>query len=156
MAGLNYQNFVPKRSALPPVYLNTRVYSMILLDNEADLRWRGRYNEDTALSLRFLKRGDCTILLNAFFGDKAQTQTMKGGNTEELYANTDNRREFAEALREQHPDVVRVVWKWNRWHHQVDYKPFRANRLKLRPGLVIPDGANNYGLALRDRAASKK
>ena len=153
MAGLNYQNFVPKRAPIPPIYINSRIYSMILLDNASSLRWRGRYNEDTDLSLRFLKQGDCTLLLNAFFGDKAGTQTMKGGNTEELYEKTDNRREFAEALREQHPDVVEVIWKWGRWHHQVDYRRFRGNRLKLRPGVVIPEGVNNYGLVLRDRAS---
>tara|TARA_R100001594_G_scaffold69023_1_gene103431 strand:+ start:1384 stop:2232 length:849 start_codon:yes stop_codon:yes gene_type:complete len=151
MAGLNYQNFVPKRSAMPPVYLNTRVYSMILLSNAETIRWRGRYNEDTDLSLRFLKDGKCTILMNAFFGDKAGTQTMKGGNTEELYEKTDNRREFAESLREQHPDVVRVVWKWGRWHHQVDYRPFRCNRLIRDPSVEVASGVNNYGLKLRTR-----
>ena len=145
MAGLNYQNFVPKRSAMPPLYLNTRVYSMILLSSAPTIRWRGRYNEDTDLSLRFLKQGDCTI------GDKAGTQTMKGGNTEEVYEGTDQRREFAESLKEQHPDVVNVIWKWGRWHHQVDYRRFRSNRLKLRPGVVVPEGVDNYGLRLQDR-----
>ena len=54
---------------------------------------------------------------------------MKGGNTDNVYHDTDNRREFAESLREQHPDVVEVVWRYERWHHQVNYKPFKDNKL---------------------------
>ena len=54
---------------------------------------------------------------------------MGGGNTDDLYAKTDQRKEFAESLRDQHPDVVRVVWKFNRWHHEVDYRPFYKNKL---------------------------
>lgn len=148
MAGLQYQKFAPQRSMLPPVYLNTRIYSMILLSNSETLRWRGRYNEDTDLSLRFLKQGKCTILVNAFIGDKVTTMVMKGGNTDELYKQTNNRREFADALAAQHPDVVKVVWKFGRWHHHVDYQPFARNRLVMRPGVIIPQGRDEYGLRL--------
>jgi hypothetical protein len=48
-----------------------------------------------------------------------------------------------------------VVWKFKRWHHQVDYRPFRNNRLRLRPGVVIPKGVNNYGMVLVDRTTGK-
>jgi hypothetical protein len=148
MAGLQYQKFLPQRAAAPPVYLNTRVYSMILLSNAETLRWRGRYNEDTDLSLRFLKQGKCTLLVNAFVGDKITTMNMKGGNTDELYKKTNNRLEFAQSLQEQHPDVVSVVWKFNRWHHHVDYRPFARNRLVLRQGVQVPLCSNQYGLRL--------
>jgi len=84
-AGFNYWMFAPRKSIVPPLYLNTRVYSCILLENSAPYRWRGRYNEDTDLSLRILKDGHCTILFNAFLADKEQTMTMKGGNSDELY-----------------------------------------------------------------------
>jgi len=51
-------------------------------------------------------------------------------------------------LQEQHPDVVRVVWKFNRWHHQVNYKPFKRNRLKRVEGIQIKKGVDNYGMRL--------
>lgn len=153
MAGLNYEMFVPRAKKLPPFVANRRVYSCILLSNaEHDrIMWRGRYNEDTDLSLRFLKRGDCTILVNAFLAKKIATMRMKGGNTDELYKQNegfDGRLEMARSLQRQHPDVTKVTWKWGRWQHQVDYRPFRGNKLIRRPG-VEPSGVNNYGMSLR-------
>ena len=75
---------------------------------------------------------------------------MKGGNTDQVYGDGDNRLKFAESLRDQHPDVVKVTWKFNRWHHQVNYKPFKQNALKLREGIKIPIGINNYGMKLQE------
>lgn len=127
MSGIRYRfhhNYVKS-----PYYLNTRIYSCILLNNNIDYRWRGKYNEDTDLSLRVMKDCLCTMLFTWCYCNKAGTMTMKGGNTDEIYRDTDNRREFAESLQKQHPDVVKVVWKFNRWHHQVDYKPFKGNKL---------------------------
>src|SRR5690606_9316658 len=104
MAGPNYEFFVGRRrGAIPPVTPNTRIYSCILLSNDPKYghRWRGRYNEDTDLSLRFLKDGYCTILFNAFLAKKVQTMRMKGGNTDELYKqdeNFDGRLEMARSL----------------------------------------------------------
>lgn len=66
IAGFNYQWFAKQKQKIPPFYLNTRVYSCILIKNDILYRWRGRYNEDTDLSLRVLKDGYCTILFNAF------------------------------------------------------------------------------------------
>jgi DNA polymerase I-like protein with 3'-5' exonuclease and polymerase domains len=93
MAGFNYDYFAPRKQAIRPIIFNTRVYSGILLSNqivEADgtpMRWRGRYNEDTDLSLRILHDPQrCTALFNAFLMYKKPTLTMKGGNTDELYA----------------------------------------------------------------------
>jgi hypothetical protein len=155
MAGPNYEGLVLRREgSTPPFRLNTRVYSCILLDNRLQHRWRGRYNEDTDLSLRVLKDGDCTILFNAFLAEKEATMDMKGGNTDELYrrdAAFDGRLEMAKSLRRQHPDVVTIARKWGRWQHQVDYRPFKANRLIRRPGVEIPKGVNEYGMVLRTR-----
>src|SRR5581483_6046093 len=65
MAGPNYRMFVPrKRNDKPPYTLNTRIYSCNLIRNDVPYRWRGRYNEDTDLSLRMLKDKWCTILFN--------------------------------------------------------------------------------------------
>lgn len=148
-AGFNYKMFASRKTRMPSFYLNTRVYSCILLRNDLPYRWRGRYNEDTDLSLRILKDGWCTILFNAFLIEKATTMTMGGGNTEELYR-YDGRLKMAESLVEQHPDVSKISWKWNRWQHHVDYSRFRRNKLIRKPGLEIPKGINNYGMVLQD------
>jgi hypothetical protein len=152
MAGMQYEKFVPvKAKHAQPFAINTRVYSCILLDNATPFRWRGRYNEDTDLSLRILKAGYCTVLFYAFLAEKAATMTMRGGNTDELYKRADGfdgRLEMAKSLQRQHPDVVKITRKWGRWQHHVDYRPFKGNRLVRRPGAVIPDGPNEYGMRL--------
>lgn len=151
IAGPNYKMFASRKSgSVQPFTMNTRVYSCILLSNEVPYRWRGRYNEDTDLSLRFLKDGFCSFLFNAFLAEKQPTMTMKGGNTDELYQG-DGRLKMAQSLQQQHPDVVKITWKWGRWQHQVDYRPFKGNRPILKPGVVIPDSPNNYGMVLRKR-----
>lgn len=154
MAGPNYFMFASRKSGdIPPFTPNTRVYSCILLSNDERFgqRWRGRYNEDTDLSLRFLKQGDCTILFNAFLAEKTTTMTMKGGNTDELYkqdAEFDGRLEMAVHLQRQHPDVVTVTRKWKRWQHHVDYRPFKGNQLRFRDGTRPAATVNNYGMRL--------
>ena len=150
LAGMQYEMFAPARVKWPSIMFNTRIYSCILIKNDIPYRWRGRYNEDTDLSLRVLKDGWCTALFVAFLADKVATMRMKGGNTEELYKlnNEDGRLLMARSLYKQHPDVTAIVRKWGRWQHKVDYRPFKNNRLKLKPGIVIPEGINNYGMRL--------
>lgn len=155
LSGMNYTffantgltNYIKK-----PFLLNTRIYSCILINNSIPYRWRGRYNEDTDLSLRALKDGWCTILFYAFICDKAATMSMKGGNTESLYLldNEDGRLLMAKSLQKQHPDVVRVTRKWGRWQHQVDYRPFKKNKLIHRQGIEIKQGVDDYGMKLID------
>lgn len=60
MAGPNYYFFVPRKYKRAPFLLNTRIYSCNLIRNDVPFRWRGRYNEDTDLSLQMLKAGWCT------------------------------------------------------------------------------------------------
>jgi hypothetical protein len=155
LVGPHGRGFVKQRGQVrTPYYLNSRVYSCILIDTSLPHRWRGRYNEDTDLSLRVLKDGYCTLLFYALLMSKGATvgnrnaTPMKGGNTDTVYATGDHRRAFAESLAEQHPDCVRVVWKFNRWHHQVDYSPFKKNALRLKPGLVTKAVPDNYGMEL--------
>lgn len=143
IAGIRYRfhhNYVKS-----PYLLNTRIYSCMLIDNSLNHRWRGKYNEDTDLSLRLLKDGIPTLLFIWCYCNKAATLTIKGGNTSELYGETNDRKEFAESLYEQHPDVVRVVWRFNRWHHHVNYKPFAKNKLIRKPDYNY-SGINNYGM----------
>ena len=127
MAGPNYNFFVPNRAKRPPFICNTRIYSCNLIRNNIPFRWRGRYNEDTDLSLRILKSGLCTVLFNAFLQGKAATQSVAGGNTSELYA--DGTKLKSEMIVAMHPDVTILKWKYKRHHHYVDYRPFRKNKL---------------------------
>jgi len=148
ISGMNYMMFVPKKTRCDPITLNTRIYSIILLNHNLPYRWRGRYNEDTDLSLRALKNKWCTILFNIFIANKQTTMTMKGGNTDELYAGNDARWKMAESLRQQHPDVVKITRKWDRWQHHVDYRPFKNNILQKRAGVSIANGVDNFGMKL--------
>ncbi|MGH2362107.1 MAG: hypothetical protein ACRDGM_16395, partial [bacterium] len=133
LAGLQYEFFADRRSVHPPFLLNTRIYSCILIKNDLPYRWRGRYNEDTDLSIRALKDGWCTVLFNAVLAKKMPTMSMAGGNTDELYGG-DGRLLMAESLMAQHPDIVSVTRKWGRWQHQVDYSRFKKNTLIRREG----------------------
>jgi len=147
ISGLNYRFFMVPTDSHPPYYLNTRVYSCILINNTLKHRWRGRYNEDTDLCIRALKDGFCTILFNAFLQEKAGTMTVKGGNTDELYAD-DGRLKMAKSLQEQHPDICTITWKFNRWQHQVNYTVFEKNKLIKKNNVEIKQGIDNYGLVL--------
>lgn len=157
LAGMQYEKFVPvKNKHTSPFTLNTRIYSCILINNALPHRWRGRYNEDTDLSLRALKDGWVTVLFYAFLAEKVATMTMHGGNTESLYLlpdGRDGRLLMAQSLQRQHPDVVKIARKWGRWQHQVDYRPFKRNRLIRKPGVEIPTEPNEYGMRLVQVAA---
>jgi len=144
VAGFNYYSFCKSTDRVPAFILNTRIYSCLLIDNNLDIRWRGRYNEDTDLSLRVLKAGMCTIQFNAFLCGKVTTQRMSGGNTEEFYKHEGTLAK-SQMIADLHPDVAKVVWKFNRWHHHVDYKPFKKNQL-IKRSIVIDDEINEYGM----------
>lgn len=129
LAGMQYEFFVARRAPhYRPFVLNTRIYSCILIENVLPFRWRGRYNEDTDLSLRALKCGYCTALFNAYLCKKLPSMKLSGGNTDDLYQ-MDGRLQMAESLVAQHPDVVTVTEKWGRPQHLVDYSPFKKNKL---------------------------
>lgn len=149
MAGPQYLYFTPRKSKKPPMTLNTRIYSCILIKNDVTHRWRGKYNEDTDLSIRCLKDGMCTILFNSFLQEKSATMIMKGGNTDELYKG-DGRLKMAKSLLQQHPDIVKVKWKFRKWHHSVDYSGFKKNKFILKKGIKIEKGNNEYGLVYKE------
>jgi hypothetical protein len=146
MAGLNYMSYaIP--DGRPPYILNSRVYSMSLVNNELPYKWRGIFNDDTDICLRMLKDGYCTVNFNAFSGDKDATMTTSGGNTP-IYEADEHRSEFVDSLVSQHPDVVKKVWRYDRWHHEVNYKPFKNNKLIRINGLELSDEIDNYGMKL--------
>jgi hypothetical protein len=132
MAGPHYRYFVPRRANRAPFKINTRIYSCNLIRNDLPQRWRGRYNEDTILSLDLLKAGWCTIQFNAYLQDKLTTQLLPGGNTDEFYAR-EGTMPKSQMLVQEHPDVAKLVMRYGRPHHYVDYRPFANRRLILRP-----------------------
>lgn len=165
ISGFQYRFFIAPNQKYPPYVKNTRIYSCLLIDNNCKHRWRGRYNEDTDICLRVLKDGDCTIQFNAFMIGKAATQTVKGGNTEEFYhvegetdktkwregkLNSSGTINKSKMLYDLHPDVTSIVWKYGRWHHYVDYNPFKKNELKLKKQIDLSSmpHVNNYGMKL--------
>lgn len=148
MAGPNYFMFAPRKTKMPPFITNTRIYSCNLIKNSLPFRWRGRYNEDTDLSLRILKSGLATVQFNAFLQLKTTTQVLKGGNTDAFYSK-EGTLPKSKMLVEMHPDVSTLVKKWGRWHHHVDYKPFKNIPLKPIKTLEKPAGINNYGMELK-------
>jgi len=147
VSGFNYYSFCKKTDRLPPFVKNTRIYSCILFENSSGYRWRGRYNEDTDLCLRVLKDGNCTIQFNAFLCGKVTTQRMLGGNTEEFYKG-EGTLPKSQMIADLHPDVASVVWRFNRWHHHVNYRQFRCNELIKVDDSIVYSGTNNYGMVL--------
>jgi hypothetical protein len=128
--GIQYSSFYPEISLKRPMFLaNTRIYSCMLIKNDIEIeeRWRGKYNEDTDLSLRFLKKGYSTLLFQNFLCGKKTTLSVKGGNAE-IYSG-DGLQKKLDSLIAQHPDVVKGTFKFKKVHHQVNYKPFADNKI---------------------------
>lgn len=146
MAGMQYYAFIVEKSYRTPIEPNTRIYSCNLIKNDIPYRWRCRYNEDTDLSLRILKDGHGTALFTSFLINKANTQTIKGGNTDTIYKIGTGIK--SRALARLHPDVTKVVYKYGRIHHEVNYLPFLYNDWQLKSDFKY-DGLNHeYGMYL--------
>jgi len=148
MAGPNYYMFVPRKSKLPPFVKNTRIYSCNLIKNDAPFKWRGRYNEDTILSLDMLKAGYCTIQFNAFMQLKTTTQVLRGGNSEEFY-DKEGTLPKSQMQVDVHPDVSRLTFRFGRIHHHVDYTPFKKTKLIKKKNITIKKKVDNYGMELK-------
>jgi hypothetical protein len=147
MAGPNYEFFLPRKQKTPPIILNTRIYSCNFIKNDTPFRWRGRYNEDTILSLDMLKAGYCTVQFNAFLQKKMPTQRIPGGNTKEFYAKEGTYSKSAMQVK-VHPDVSKMVWKYGRAHHYVDYSRFKTNKLVKCASYMEKEKIDNYGMKI--------
>lgn len=146
LCGHQYRMFVPPMSIGTKAFtINTRIYSSILIRNDIEYDWRGKYNEDTDLSLRVLKDGDPTLLFNCFLADKEETMIQKGGNTDSIYVE-DGLLLKAQSLQAQHPDVTKVTTRFGRTHHLVNYKPFKQNKLIKKD---VIDAQVDYKLELK-------
>jgi hypothetical protein len=155
MAGPQYRAFAPQNTSLPPFVANTRIYSCNFIKNDAcwydgrPFRWRGRYNEDTILSLDMLTEGFCTVQFNNVLQDKLRTQVLGGGNSAEFYFK-EGTYSKSKMLKDVYPKYTELVWKFGREHHEVNYRPFKTNKLEFVDDHVLVPGTNNYGLELRD------
>jgi len=163
MAGPNYRMFAPSRQKMPPFTTNTRIYSCNFIRNDCGFRWRGRYNEDTILSLDMLKAGWCTVQFNAFLQEKKGTQLLKGGNTDEFYhkegavPSGERYADTGTLAKSQmqvkvHPDVSKIVYKFGRIHHHVDYSGFKNRKLIKKTNNEVFNCTNNYGMELKQYA----
>jgi hypothetical protein len=159
MAGPNYYMFAPSRVKQPPFIMNTRIYSCNFIRNDVPFRWRGRYNEDTIISIDMLKAKWCTVQFNAFLQEKMPTQTVKGGNTDELYQVDDKPKngekysktgtiDKSKMMITTHPDISSIVHRFGRVHHHVDYRQFKKNKLIRKKDAEVSNGINNYGMQL--------
>lgn len=148
IAGMNYTFFAINK--MPPFYLNVHVYSTLLIRNDLEYRWRGRYNEDTDLCLQVLSGGWCTVLMNAFLIEKMATMKMKGGNTDVLYKG-DGRLKMARSLERVWPGVVYVDRRFNRPQHVVkdSWKKFDTPLIRRKDINWDELEPNNYGLKLK-------
>ena len=63
--------------------------------------------------------------------------------------NIDGTINKSQMLEDMHPDVARVVWRYGRWHHYVDYSSFKKIKLRVKQGVKLPENkVNNYGMKL--------
>jgi len=147
MAGPIYSAFAPSKNKLPPFKLNTRIYSCNLIRNDVPFRWRGRYNEDTDLSVRMLKAGWCTVEFRAFMQYKISTQIMAGGNTDAFYAD-EGTMPKSQMLVDMHPDVATISWKYGRAHHNINYNVFTHGLVKRSDWQ--PSEANRFKMKLAE------
>jgi hypothetical protein len=148
VAGMNYYSFCKTTDKCYPLTFNTRIYSCLLIENNTPYFWRGRYNEDTDLSLRVLKDGNCTIQFNAFLCGKVTTQRMRGGNSKEFY-DEEGTKDKSQMIEDLHPDVAKVMWRFNRWHHYVNYKSFENTLIPVNENIKYKD-SDNFSMYLID------
>jgi hypothetical protein len=132
ISGHNYAFFVVD-PFIQPTYLNTKIYSSILIHNDLNdifgekYLWRGTYNEDVDLIIRTLKMKLPTICFNMFSSMKNRTMTDKGGNTDTIYSIENAHFKKSNELHLKHPDCVSIVQRYGRTHHYVDYSSFKNN-----------------------------
>jgi len=166
LTSCQYASFVPSIDRGRSAYIrNTRTYSCILintklLDVRLEERWRGRYNEDTDLTLRVLSTGDlCTINFNSLLSGKQTTGSMKGGNTDTIYELGKEEKDGKWSGLQKKFDELKQNWgdivtftnnrhKDGRPHHHIAYTKLFTQPLKLKEGIAIKPGVNNYNMTL--------
>jgi len=159
LTSCQYKSFVPGiDTGREEFIVNTRAYSCILinselLDERLDERWRGRYNDDTDLSLRVLSTGDiCIVNFNSLLSGKQTSGSMKGGMAE-IYDNHSHNGYMMKfnALRDVWGDIVTLTNKRHkdgRPHHHIAYTSLFHQPLILKDGVEREPKINNYNMIL--------
>jgi len=161
ITAFNYSTFVvPGSSDKKPFYLNVHAYSAMLMRNDMPFRWRMKYNEDVDLCLQVLENKLCTLLFNAFTVDKTSTAAkMKGGNQTELYQGNNPLKKVqkARSLEEIWPQYVKVIFRFHRPHHFVDWKKHFTHGLIRNPNFNWQEleKVNDFGLKLKAKKEIK-
>jgi hypothetical protein len=163
LTSCQYKSFIPGiDTGRKQFIVNTRAYSCILinsklLDERLDERWRGRYNDDTDLSLRVLSTGDLTTVnFHTLLSGKQTSGSMKGG-MQEIYENHSHsgyQKKF-DSLKEQWGDIVTLTNKRHvdgRPHHVIQYTKLFTQKLKLKDGVQKIQMVNNYNMILRHKS----
>jgi len=162
LTSCQYKSFVPGiDTGREEFIVNTRAYSCILintelLDTRLDERWRGRYNDDTDLSLRVLSTGDiCTVNFNSLLSGKQTSGSMKGGMAE-IYDNHSHNGYMKKfnALKDNWKDIVKLTNKRHkdgRPHHIIEYTKLFNQTLILKDGVELGPKINNYNFILMDK-----
>lgn len=161
LASLNSEFFLPatggqSQMRWPPFYLNSRCYTVFLVSNVMAPSFRGRYNEDTDMTLQCLSAGWCTVLFNAFMIQTPMTMTHGGGQTA-IYVD-DGRLKMARELERRWPGVVTTRRRFGRPQHNVASQWTKFDTpLRLKPSVDLSAvEPNEYGLVLRQVKASVK
>jgi hypothetical protein len=152
-----YKSFIPAIDTGRGQFLvNTRAYSCILinntlLDQRLTERWRGRYNDDTDLTLRVLSTGDlCTVNFHSLLSGKQTSGSMKGG-MQDMYKNHTHlgyQKKF-DSLKEQWGDIVKLTnrrHKDGRPHHIIEYTDLFTQKLILKEGISREPRINEYNM----------
>lgn len=139
ISGFNYTTFVVAGSSdKKPFYLNTHVYSALLIKNDMPYRWRMKYNEDVDLCLQVLSNKLCTVLFNSVMIDKTSTASkMKGGNQTELYQNNAYEKKVlkSKSLETIWPEYCSTIKRFGRPHHFVNWKKHFHHKLIRNPNV---------------------
>lgn len=126
ISGFEEHNF-SQRPPKKPFKINCHVYSTLLIKTNLPYRWRLKYNEDVDLCLQVLHNGGITASCVYYLADKVSTSDkMKGGNQTELYQGNDPKKKLLKAkmLQSVWPQYVKVVIRFGRFHHLIDWKFF--------------------------------
>ncbi len=153
ISGMQYTFFITKGHK-KPFYLNNRVYSNLLIRNDLDFRWRGRYNEDTDLCLQAWSKNLCTVLFNVFTIDKNATMAMKGGNMTELYKEN-GRLQMSKDLERMWPYVVETKRKFGRAQHHIKKNSIQFDTQLIRRKDIDWDKIEKESTSLKIKEVEK-
>lgn len=139
LIGHNYNMDNPATTMRNPYQVNSKVYSSMLINTELldkyNIKFTLKYNEDVDLCMECLKNDIRTISVNIFLSNKKSTLSVKGGNTDTIYANGKKFQDKVDCLLNKwgsdYVDII-VKHKDERPHHKVYYDRFNVSK-KITP-----------------------